>query len=84
MKVTIYQIKKSEYGILAYLRPQTGKIGGSKTIFTAWNGTEEEANASMQAQEEFELDPKYIKDGKPYESKKNPGKMITPRWYVVE
>lgn len=81
MIVTIYKIKKSEYGILAYLRPQTGKIGGSKTIFTAWNGTEDEANASVASGEEFTLDPQYIKDGKPYTNSN--GKTITPKWYVV-
>lgn len=89
----IYQYKKTEYGILAYLQNvKASKIGGRKTVFTAWNGSEDEVILAMNGKvnketgevtppEEFTLDPKFIKEGTPYTNKN--GKEVIPMWYKV-
>lgn len=86
-KYTVEQIKVIKFqdgsqSILAYLKNvKAGKLGGVRTVFTNYNGTEDEAKADVQARTEFELDPKFIVDGTPYVNKS--GKTVTPKWYKV-
>lgn len=88
----IVEMKKTEFGILAYLQNvKSAKIGGRKIVFTAYNGTEEACIKDMKGYKNaegvevpptvFDLDPKFIVDGTPYVNKN--GKTITPKWYKV-
>jgi hypothetical protein len=60
---------------------KVGKLGGpGRSIYTIFNGSIDEAKASIDTKEEFEIRDERIVEGKPYE--KN-GKTIKSLWYKL-